>query len=120
MLSTLPGSPPKYTPASTCLSSVSMPIFCQPSLTSACSFWRLERRLLALDLLVRVGQVHQDLLDARAGRGDDRALAALFDVLQDRPLDLQVPGVVVLAGLQDRPRGRGRVAAALELDAVER
>src|SRR6266496_1954620 len=41
-MSGLPGSLAKKTPASTDLISVSMPIFCQPSLTIACSFWRSE------------------------------------------------------------------------------
>ena len=53
--------------------------------------------------------------------GDDvgLALAALLHALEDLVLDLQVPGVVVLAGLDDRARGRDRVAAALHLDGVE-
>ena len=50
---------------------------------------------------------------------DDPALAALLQPLQDLVLDLQVPGEVVLAGLQHRARRRDGVAAALHLDGVE-
>src|SRR5215207_183607 len=48
-----------------------------------------------------------------------RPFAALLEALQQLILDLHVPGVVELAGLDDGARGRDRVAAALHLDGVE-
>jgi hypothetical protein len=41
-------------------------------------------------------------------------LPAAFHLGEDLGLDLQVPGVVELAGLEHRARRGGRVAAALE------
>ena len=62
----------------------------------------------------RVREVHDDALDQRAERGDDDALARLFHVREHVGGELQVPGVVELAGLKDRTRRRRSVAAALE------
>ena len=45
--------------------------------------------------------------------------AAARHPLQNRPLHLQVPGVVVLAGLEHRAGGRDRVSAALDLHLLE-
>jgi hypothetical protein len=45
---------------------------------------------------------------------DDVAVALGFHLREDLGLDLQVPGVVELAGLEHRARRGGRVAAALE------
>ena len=74
---------------------------------------------LALDLVPRIGDVELDELDVAAGNDVGLALAALLHALEHLVLDLQVPGVVVLAGLQHRARRRGGVAAALHLDRVE-
>src|SRR6266545_3258798 len=79
----------------------------------------LDARPLPIDLAPGVGEVALDVLDV-AGRDDLRAaLAALLEALEDVVLDLDVPGEVVLAGLEHGPRGGGGVAAALHLDRVE-
>ena len=78
---------------------------------------RLEAGALAVDLGPGIGVVELHVLDAAAGRDDDVALAALLQPLEDLVLDLQVPGEVVLAGLQHRARRRDGIAAALHLDA---
>ena len=54
-----------------------------------------------------IGLIEDDLLDAAARAGDQLALAALHQPVQHLGFDLQVPGVVVLAGLEHRAR-RGR------------
>jgi hypothetical protein len=77
-------------------------------------------RPLAVDLLVRVGLVEVKLLDARARRRHQVALSAPHDLLEHLRLDLQVPGVIVLARFEDRARSRDGVATALDLDPIER
>jgi hypothetical protein len=59
------------------------------------------------------------VLDAPGGRDVDAALAALLEATKDVVLDLHVPGVVELPGLQHGPGGRHGVAAPLHLDLVE-
>ena len=59
------------------------------------------------------------MLDVAAQDDVDAPLAALLEPQEDVVLDLHVPGVVELGGLDDRSRGRGSVAAALELEGVE-
>ena len=67
----------------------------------------------------RIAEVAHGVLDA-AGRPDvDAPLAALLHAQEDVVLHLHVPGVVVLAGLEHRPGGRGRVTSALHLERVE-
>ena len=79
----------------------------------------LEAGPLAVHLAPGIGEVELDVLDA-AGRIDlGAALAALLEAAEDVVLDLHVPGEVVLAGLQHRPRRRGGVAPALHLEGVE-
>ena len=81
--------------------------------------WSSTLRPLAVHLGPRVGEVALDVLGV-AGRPDvDPALAALLHAPEDVVLHLQVPRVVVLAGLQHRARRGHRVAAALHLDGVE-
>jgi hypothetical protein len=76
-------------------------------------------RALAVDLAPGIRVVELDVLGVAGGPDDDAALAALLEASQDVVLDLQVPRVVVLAGLQDGARrGRG-IAAAFHLDGVE-
>src|SRR3546814_4316035 len=65
-----------------------------------------ERRARAVHLFPRVGPVELDVLDIAAEADVDLALAALLQALQDRVLDLHVPGEVVLAGLQHRSEAR--------------
>ncbi len=79
----------------------------------------LDVRPLALHLGPRVGEVALHVLGVAGGPDVDAPLAALLHAPQDVVLHLQVPGVVVLAGLQHRARGGGRVAAPLHLDGVE-
>ena len=49
----------------------------------------------------------------------DLALAAALELGQDFVFHLHVPRVIIFAGLQDRARGRHRVAAALDLQRIE-
>src|SRR4029453_4153057 len=66
-----------------------------------------------------IGAVELDVLDV-AARGDfDAPTPAFLQTLKDLVLNLQVPRVVVLAGLQHGARGRDGVAAPLHLDRVE-
>ena len=66
-----------------------------------------------------VGLVDHQALHHRAEAGDHRAPAVGHHLLQHLGLDLQVPGVVELAGRQHRARGGGGIAAALEGDGGE-
>ena len=77
---------------------------------------RLQRGLLAVDILVRVGEVDRHPLDAVAGR-DIQRLARVGHLLEDFRRHLQVPGIVGVAR-DDRLRRRARVAAALVVDGV--
>src|SRR5207248_5060764 len=83
---------------------------------------RVLRRRLAAGVArsVRVGEVDQDALDARAVDRQHRAGRAGRDHgLEDVRRDLEVPGVVDGPGLEERPgRGLG-VAATLEVDRLE-
>ena len=81
---------------------------------------RLDARALAVDFVPRVLGVELDELDVAALHDQRPALAAGLEAFEHLVFDLQVPGVVELAGLQHRARGRGRVAAALHLDRVEK
>ena len=63
---------------------------------------------------VGVREVHDDALDQRAERGDDHPLARLAHVRQHVGGELQVPGVVELAGFEHRAARRRRAAPALE------
>jgi hypothetical protein len=49
----------------------------------------------------------------------DLAATAGLHALEDLVLDLQVPGIVVFAGLEHGARRRDRVTAALDLERVE-
>ena len=80
---------------------------------------RLDRRSLPVHVLQRVGVVELDALDRAAGCHVHVALAALLEALEDLVGDLQVPGEIELAGLEDRARRRGGVASPLHLDVVE-
>ncbi len=66
-----------------------------------------------------VGKVHLDPLDQRAEGGDRLSLARLGHLGDHVGGELQVPGIVELAGLEHCAPGRGRVAAALEGDLGE-
>src|SRR5207249_11098351 len=71
------------------------------------------------DVFPRIGVVELDVLNIAARCDIGLAPAALFHALEVLVLDLQVPGEVVLAGLDDGAGGRVGVAAALHLDGVE-
>ena len=79
----------------------------------------LDRGAFAVDLGIGIGEVQRDEFGVAAGRIDGLALAALFQPQQDVVLDLDVPAEIIFAGLDDRARGRHRVAAALHLQRVE-
>ena len=79
----------------------------------------LDAGALTVHVFVGVGEVALDVLDVAAGHDVGLALAALLQALEDLVLDLHVPGVVELAGLDDGARRRHRVTAALHLDGVE-
>ncbi|CAA9579473.1 MAG: hypothetical protein AVDCRST_MAG33-3448 [uncultured Thermomicrobiales bacterium] len=68
---------------------------------------------------VRVGEVEGEALDRRSGDDAEDPLTALEGRLDDFRLDLDVPGMVPVTGLQHGLRGRGRLAAALEVQAGE-
>src|SRR5690242_8775307 len=78
-------------------------------------------RALALDLGPRIGAVELYVLDIAAGHDLDTApgVAAVFESEEDLVLDLQVPRVVVFAGLDHRASRRHGVATTLHLDRVE-
>ena len=59
------------------------------------------------------------MLDVAAWRDLRPSLAALLESQQDFVLDLHVPSVVVLPGLEDGTCRRHRVATALHLDRIE-
>ena len=68
----------------------------------------LDARALAVDLGPGIGAIELDMLDIAAGNDLDAALgaAACFQPHEDLVLDLQVPGVVVFAGLNHGARRR--------------
>src|SRR2546427_4134541 len=79
-------------------------------------------RLAALvaERRVRVREVDEQTLNARTVRGEEpRDRAVRRHRLEHARLDLKVPTVVDVAGLEDRASGRCRVAAALEGDGLE-
>src|SRR5690606_38176613 len=79
-----------------------------------------ELRALAVDLGVGVGEVDENALDADAGDDQQRAgLGGVLHLVEDVSLDLEIPGIVNVAGLHRAARRRGRVAAAFQLDALE-
>ena len=80
---------------------------------------RLEARPLAVHLAPGVREVTKDVLDAAAPGDLDLALARPLQSQEQLVLDLEVPGEVVLAGLDHGPRGRYRVAAALHLHPIK-
>ena len=80
---------------------------------------RLEARALAVHLAPRVRLVALDEAHRAARDRHDPALAALLDPPEHLLLDQDVVREVVLAGLQHRARRAHRVAAALDVEAVE-
>ena len=82
---------------------------------------RLRAGALAIDLRPGIGAVELNVFDPAAPQDVDAALgiAAVFQFDEDLVLDLHVPGIVVLAGLDHRARRRHRVAPALHFDRVE-
>src|SRR4030095_9047922 len=80
----------------------------------------LETRPLAIDFFPRVGLVELNVFGIARGPDLDPPFAALLKASEDVVLDLQVPGVVVFAGLEHGPGGRGRIATTLHLDGVEK
>src|SRR5690606_19133763 len=78
-------------------------------------------RSLTVDFGIRVGKVDAQLLGGYTRELEDLAgpISLANHTEQDFRLDLQVPGIVVIACLKDRPRRRGRITAALEDDAAE-
>ena len=79
----------------------------------------LDAGALAVDLVPGIGDRELDEFDVAALHDMGAALAAGLHALEHLVLDLQVPGVVVLAGLQHGARGRDGIAAAFHLDRVE-
>src|SRR5262249_37670755 len=61
----------------------------------------LGARALAIDLGPGIGTVELDIFDAAALVDADTPFAGLLQALQDLVLDLRVPRIIVLAGLQD-------------------
>ena len=89
------------------------------SLNSGCCVLGLERSpstsvhgSVLLSWMCSIARLWHDL-------GATPGVAAVFQPDKDLVLDLHVPGVVVLAGLDHGARRRNGVAAALHLDRVE-
>src|SRR5207249_10092006 len=66
----------------------------------------LDAGALAVHVLARVGEVALDVLDVAARHDVGVTLTALLHALENVVLDLHVPRVVELAGLDDGARGR--------------
>jgi hypothetical protein len=79
----------------------------------------LDAAAFTVDFSHRVGGVELHEFDVAAVHHLHTALATGFHALEHFVFHLQVPGVVVFAGLQHGACGRRGVAAALDLDAVE-
>ena len=79
----------------------------------------LRTRALAVDLGPGIGAVELDVLHAAALVYLDAPPTGLLQSLQDLVLDLGVPRIVILAGLQHGTRSRHGVAPTLHLDRVE-
>src|SRR5262249_52992304 len=82
---------------------------------------RLDARAFAVNLGPGIRTIELNMLDVAAGHdlGAAPGIAASFQFEKDLVLDLQVPRIVVFAGLNDGACGRHGVAAALHLDRVE-
>ena len=79
----------------------------------------LDTGALAIHFDPRVGRVELNVLDAASRCDNNCALSACFEAFQHFVLDLHIPGVVVLAGLQHGScRGDG-ITTPLELDGIE-
>src|SRR5262249_25163814 len=85
-----------------------------------------QQRVLSLDagafavgLGRRIAGVGLGGLNAAALGNMDAAFPASLETLEDFVLDLHVPGVVVLAGLQHSAGRRDGIAAALHLDGIK-
>src|SRR5438128_8356766 len=82
----------------------------------------LRVRLAALVAERRVGvrEVDEKPLDARTVGGEEPSDGAVGrHRLEHSRLDLEIPPVIDVAGLENSARGRGRVAAALQRDGLE-
>src|SRR2546428_12317752 len=82
----------------------------------------LRVRLAALVAERRVGvrEVDEQPLDARTVRGEEPSDGAVGrHRLEHSRLDLEIPPVIDVAGLENSARGRGRIAAALQRDGLE-
>src|SRR5262244_620991 len=82
---------------------------------------RLRVRALAIDLGPGIGIIDLYVLDRPAWHNLDAApgIAAVFQPEKDFVLDLHVPRIVVLAGLDHGARRRHGITAALHLDGIE-
>src|SRR5262245_14093464 len=80
---------------------------------------RLHARALPIDLLPRIGEVALNVLDVAAGHYVHATAAAPLETVEDIVLDLEIPRVVVLPGLQDGAGGGGRVAPAFQFEGVK-
>src|SRR6266699_1822444 len=78
-----------------------------------------DRGSLAVDLYIGIAEIKEDGLNIGTHRINGLALASVFEAQQHLVFDLDIPGEVVLSGLNDGSRCRDGIAAALHLDTVE-
>src|SRR5882762_8361242 len=76
-------------------------------------------RALPVNLARRITEVEDESLHHRAAGGDQLARCALRQLRQHLRLNLEVPGVVDLAGLQRRAGSACGVTTTLQLDLPE-
>src|SRR6266481_8287310 len=92
--------------------------FTAGSVRKGCTLCTLARS--PSTLRPRIALVQLKVRDPASEGDGDLALAALLEALEDVVVDTcDSRGVVVLAGLEDRPRSRARVASAFDLERVE-
>src|SRR5688572_19534836 len=79
----------------------------------------LEAGSLAIDFLIRIGEVEKDVLNGAPSSFDNGADSFLFHLFELVAIDLKVPRKVVFAALQNSARSSCGVASPLQFNAIE-
>src|SRR5688572_12440094 len=79
----------------------------------------LEAGALAIDFLIRIGEVEKDMLNRAASGFDNGADSFLFHLFELVAIDLKVPRKVVFAALQNGACSSCGVASPLQFNAIE-